>query len=70
MIGRAELRRHDDGTVTVDRADDLIAVASELLDHGPEGYRSPFLTLDSAGEYVYRRVSEAHGVVVFERVRD
>lgn len=75
-FGDALCHRHDDGTVTVSRADDRIGVAVELLE-GAHPWVFPngdwdTIQLDTAGEYRYRQVgpSPVHpGVLVFDRIR-
>ena len=59
----AVLTRHDDGTVTVEYADPVIWVSPELLEMA-EDWALPtgdgeVLQLDTAGEYLYRRVGPA-----------
>jgi hypothetical protein len=67
--GTAALRRHDDGTITVERADDVILVSTDLLAETGH-YVDGVLKLDTAGEYRYRRL-RAHDqhADVFERIR-
>lgn len=54
--GSATLRRHDDGTVSVVDAADVIAVSSELVAEALAcgAMVDDVLTLDTAGEYRYR----------------
>jgi hypothetical protein len=79
--GDAIMRRHDDGTVTVERADPVIGVSKELLDEAeswvfPNGDQET-IQLDTAGEYLYRRTGsvmetwgggEPYQVVIYERI--
>lgn len=56
----AVMTRHADGTVTVSSADPVIWVSPELLDQAdswvfPNGDQGT-IQLDTAGEYLYRRV--------------
>lgn len=59
--------------ITVEHADDLIAISAHLLTHiEPRFIRDDgYLVADTAGEYVYRpvRFAEQGRVVVCERVR-
>lgn len=66
--GYAAVTRHEDGTVTVDRADDVIKVAAELAHALHLGPLDP-LVLDTAGEYRYRPVGkqERGAVLVYRR---
>ena len=63
--GTAELVRHDDGTVTVRRADPVIAVDPAVLTElGPAHLEADgTLRLDTAGTYRYQHVGErtVHG---------
>lgn len=77
--GDAILTRHDDGTVTVERADRIVGVTPELLDLAeawvfPNGDHET-IQLDTAGEYVYRKVGEeplrfmpGRMIFVYERI--
>ena len=70
--GEAVMKQHEDGTITVEHADDVIDVSMELLASlSPAHIRDGMLVLDTAGEYRYRpvRLDGDHRVVVFERVR-
>ena len=53
----AVLKRHSDGTVTVEHADPVIYVAKELLERAASwvlpGEGIERLQLDTAGEYLY-----------------
>jgi hypothetical protein len=62
----------EDGTIVVERADNVILVSTELLSEiDPHYYRDGVLTIDTAGEYRYRRIrSYDQYSDVFERVRD
>lgn len=73
MYGDIFLTRQADGTITVDKADDVILVAKSMLAHPDlaERYVDGVLTADTAGQYRYRRVREHdEHCDVFERVRD
>lgn len=73
--GTAYLQRnYDDGTVTVTQADPVIGVSQELLDQAepwvfPHGDQET-IQLDTAGDYLYRRIGPAPEgyVVVYERI--
>lgn len=70
--GIAYMRRHDDGTVTVDHADRVIGVHAELWDEMrmPHRRSDGTLWLDTAGEYRYRFVRHEYApeVLVFARI--
>lgn len=72
--GDATLRHHEDGTVTVIRADPVIRVARELLDASePWAYDGETLQLDTAGQHRYRYLRpdpRDHRVLIFGRVAD
>lgn len=75
--GDVIVKTHEDGTRTVEHADDVIAISTWVLSQQPEcGIRCAIngdglFAADSAGEYVYRPVhfAEQGRVVVCERVR-
>lgn len=74
--GEAVLHRHDDNTVTVESADQVIRVSRELLDDlGPPTWcaETDTLTLDTAGEYVYRHLrpdpADPSRVLIFGQVK-
>lgn len=72
-MNEAILTRHDDGTVTVEHADPVIWVSPELLEMAdawalPTG-DGEILQLDTAGEYIYRRVGPAPDGRYLEYVR-
>lgn len=76
--GDAVVTRHADGSVTVDRADPVIRVSTELLDDmadaasGQWDPDSMVLILDTAGEHRYeylRSDPAAEKVAIFGRVR-
>lgn len=69
--GEAVMTRHGDGTVTVDRADPVIGVMPELLNHAdpwafPNGDRET-IQLDTAGEYVYRKIGVTSSEYAWDR---
>lgn len=72
--GDAVLTRHDDGTVTVERADPTIRVSLELLEQaGPWAWDGTTLTLDTAGHYRYRQVGpdpDDGRVALFARIEE
>jgi hypothetical protein len=77
--GTATVRKHDDGTVTVEQADQVIGVSRDLWDEMelPHKRDDGTLWLDTAGEYRYRFVREdlswagpEMDVVVFERIEE
>lgn len=73
--GSATVRRAADGSVVVDHADDVIAVAHELLYELYEGAScvDGVLTLDPPGQYRYRRRGpspDQPGVDLFDRIHD
>lgn len=59
----AVLTRHGDGTVTVEHADPVIWVSPELLEQADAWVLQPgggeLIRLDTAGDYLYRRVGPA-----------
>lgn len=73
--GQAVMHRHEDGTVTVEHADNVIDVTPELLDQLEPPHLEPdgTLVLDTAGEYRYQRVGEradqGRRVLVYRRVQ-
>jgi hypothetical protein len=70
--GGVTIIRLDDGTVTVTQADDVIGMAQVLLNHMAAEVDG-VLTLDTAGEYRYRRVGPSVSdptIIVFERIYD
>lgn len=73
MIGDAVMVRHADGTRSVERADPVIRVSTELLtspDNDPDVIEPDgTLRLDTAGEYRYRfvRVEDEHAHI-YERI--
>jgi hypothetical protein len=71
--GDAVLQRHDDGTITVVRADPVIRVSRELLGQtSMYGRERETLQLDTAGEYVYaylRPDPRNRRVAIFGRVK-
>lgn len=75
--GDVIVKTHEDGTRTVEHADDVIAISTWVLSQQPEcGIRCAIndaghFVADTAGEYVYRpvRFAEQGRVVVCERVR-
>lgn len=74
--GNVTLTRHDDGRITVERADPVIGVSVDLLtDADPQGLRvtsEGHLSMGSDGMTMYRpvRFDPAHGtrVLICERV--
>lgn len=74
--GDIVMTRHEDGTITVESADDVIDVSTQLLAGCPPLDSRHFdeegnLVVDTAGEYRYRPVRFADNglVVVCARVR-
>jgi hypothetical protein len=74
------VERHEDGTLTVERADPVIRVSCELLDQmADEGSQqwdpdTMVLTLDTAGRYRYEYMrpdptTSSGRVLIFGRVR-
>jgi len=70
--GDATLQRHEDGTVTVLRADPVIVVDREVLTSAPEwAYDGDVLQLDTAGEYRYELLRRAEDDrYIFGRIRE
>lgn len=69
--GDAVMTRQEDGTVTVDRADPVIGVMPELLDHAdpwmfPNGDQE-IIQLDTAGEYLYRKIGATSSEYAWDR---
>lgn len=64
------LRRHEDGTVTVEYADRIIAVARDLWDQiGAIHKRDDgTLWLDTAGQYRYQLIEQTAEALVFEQI--
>ena len=76
-VGEAFVTQHEDGSVTVERADPVIRVSRALL-LGPlkpehfEGPDSRRLVLDTAGEYVYEYLGpdpDNRNVVLYRRAQ-
>lgn len=72
--GDAVVYRARGGTVTVLRADTVIRVSRELLDHAePWAWDGETLTLDTAGEYRYGYLrpdpADERHVLIFGRLR-
>jgi hypothetical protein len=68
--GDALLRREEDGTITVIRADRFIRVSNKLLcglDRDRVG-EDGVLTLDTAGRYRYRLARPDPDTCVYERI--
>lgn len=69
--GSATLRKHEDGTITVEQADDVVGITAELFDeleplHKPD---RDTLILDTAGTYRYHRIDHdvARDMLIFRR---
>lgn len=73
--GKAVLVQHEDGTVTVQQADPVLAVDPALLDQldVPHLEADGTLVLDTAGEYRYQRVGEqsmqGRTMIIYRRVQ-
>lgn len=69
-FGEVIVKKHADGTLSIERADPVVLVAKELLDNpGLVTYADGVLTLDTEGEYRYRRVrSHDEHSDVFHRI--
>lgn len=70
-VGTAIVALAADGTREVEHADPVILVSQELLDNAePDVWDGQVLTLDSTGDYRYRRVGPGpqHDQHVFERL--
>lgn len=71
-IGDAVVRRLEDGTVVVERADDTILVSPECLAEMEKlgNYVDNVFTLDTAGEYRYRYAGDMGPNAIFERIKE
>ncbi len=69
-IGSADLRRHGDGTITVLRADPIVAMARDVYDLLEPPHRQPDGTiwLDTAGQWRYRITDETGPELLLARI--
>jgi hypothetical protein len=74
--GDADVVRHADGTIAVQRADPVIRVSRELLDQmavDASPHWDPdtmVLVLDTAGQYRYQYLRPESDMLIFGRIRE